>query len=302
MDRLSELETFLAVVETGGFTAAGRRTGVSQPAVSKAIGALENRLGVALFNRSTRNVTLTDQGQRYFDRMKPLIAEIEDANRDVIGSAVDLSGLIRIAVPTTFGRLHVLPIIPDLLSTFPNLQADLILSDLKRDMVEDRVDLVIRVGAVDEPDAIVRRLAKTPLVCVGSRQYFEKHGIPATPAELVDHNCLVYGGFREAANWPFVGPEGHFSVAVRGNLTSNSIETIRAGVLAGVGIGMFTKASLVEELSHPDTVAILDDYVQGTRDISFVWPNRRLVSARVRGVTDFLAASLQARIADVIAP
>jgi DNA-binding transcriptional LysR family regulator len=296
MDRLSELEAFLAVVETGGFTAAARRIGTSQPAVSKAIGALENRLGVALFNRSTRNVTLTDQGQRYFDRMKPLLEEIDDANREVIGSAVDMSGSIRIAVPTTLGRLHILPIIPDLLSRFPKLEVDLVLSDLMRDMVEDRVDLVIRVGFVEEPDAVVRRVAKTPLVCVGSRQYFEKHGIPTKPAELADHNCLVYRGFKESANWPFVGPEGHFSVAVRGNLTSNSIETIRAGVLAGVGIGMFTKASLVEELSHPDVVTILGEYVQGTRDISFVWPKRRLVSARVRHVTDFLAASLEGRI------
>jgi DNA-binding transcriptional LysR family regulator len=302
MDRFSELEAFLAVVETGGFTAAGRRTGASQPAVSKAIGALENRLGVTLFNRSTRNVTLTDQGQRYFDRMKPLLEEIEDANRELIGSGFDMSGSIRIAVPTTFGRLHILPIIPNLLSAHPNLEVDLVLSDVMRDMVEDRVDLVIRVGAVEEPDAVVRRLAKTPLVCVGSRLYFEKYGIPAKPAELKDHNCLVYGGFKESANWPFVGPQGHFSVTVRGNLTSNSIETIRAGVIAGVGIGMFTKASLVEELSHPDTVTILDDYVQGTRDISFVWPKRRLVSARVRRVTDFLAASLQERISGVVTP
>jgi DNA-binding transcriptional LysR family regulator len=228
--------------------------------------------------------------------MKPLLEEIDDANREVIGSAVDMSGPIRIAVPTTLGRLHILPIIPDLLSRFPKLEVDLVLSDLMRDMVEDRVDLVIRVGLVEEPDAVVRRVAKTPLVCVGSRQYFEKHGIPTKPAELADHNCLVYGGFKESANWPFVGPEGHFSVAVRGNLTSNSIETIRAGVLAGFGIGMFTKASLVEELSHPDVVTILGEYVQGTRDISFVWPKRRLVSARVRHVTDFLAASLEGRI------
>ena len=296
MDRLTELEAFLAVVETGGFTAAGRRTGASQPAVSKAIGALENRLGVALFNRSTRNVTLTDQGQRYFDRIKPLLEEIEDANREVIGSAVDMSGSIRIAVPTTFGRLHVLPVVPDLLSKYPRLEVDLVLSDRMRDMVEDRIDLAIRVGVVDEPDAVVRRLSRTPLVCVGSRQYFERHGVPTKPAELADHNCLVYGGFKQSANWPFVGPQGRFSVAVHGNLSSNSVETIRAGVLAGVGIGLFAKVSLVEDLSHPDVVTILDDYVQDTRDISFVWPKRRLISARVRHVTDFLAAALQDRI------
>lgn len=225
--------------------------------------------------------------------MKPLMEEIEDANREAVGSAADMSGSIRIAVPTTFGRLHVLPIIPNLLHKHPELAVDLILSDVMRDMVEDRIDLAIRVGAVEEPDAVVRRLSRTPLVCVGSRQYFERHGVPAKPAELAEHNCLVYGGFKEWANWPFVGPEGRFSVAVRGNLSSNSVETIRAGVLAGVGIGMFTKVSLVEELSHPDIITILDEYVQDTRDISFVWPKRRLVSARVRRVTDFLAASLQ---------
>jgi DNA-binding transcriptional LysR family regulator len=300
MDRLSEIEAFLAVVETGGFTAAGRRTGASQPTVSKAISTLENRLGVALFNRSTRNVTLTDQGQRYFDRMKPLFEEIEDANREIVRSAVDLSGSIRIAVPTTFGRLHIMPIIPDLLSRHPSLEVDLVLSDSMRDMVEDRVDLVIRVGSVEEPDAIVRRVAKTPVVCVGSRLYFDKHGIPAKPAELADHNCLVYGGVKDPANWPFLGPDGHFSISVRGNLTSNSIETVRAAVFAGVGIGMFTKASLVEELSHCDTVTILKDYVKSTKDISFVWPNRRLVSARVRHVTDFLAALLQRQLSSVI--
>jgi DNA-binding transcriptional LysR family regulator len=296
MDRLSELEVFIAVVETGGFTVAARRIGTSQPVVSKAIGTLENRLGVVLFNRSTRNVTLTDQGRRYFDRMKPLLEEIEDTNREVMGSGADMSGSIRIAVPTTFGRLHILPVIPNLLAEYPDLRVDLVLSDLRRDMVEDRVDLVIRVGAVEEPDAVVRRVVSTPLVCVGSRRYFEKHGVPLEPTELKRHNCLVYGGFEEVANWPFVGPKGHFSVAVRGNLTSNSMETIRAGVLAGVGIGMFTKASLVEELSHPDVVTILDDYVQATRDVGFVWPKRRLVSARVRRVTDFLAASLEGRL------
>ncbi|MFP3546579.1 LysR family transcriptional regulator [Rhizobium sp. SIMBA_035] len=293
MDRLSELEVFVAVVETGGFTAAARRTGTSQPAVSKAIGTLEERLGVALFNRSTRSVTLTDQGQRYFDRMKPLLEEIEDTNREAMGSRADMSGSIRIAVPTTFGRLHILPIIPKLLAECPGLRVDLLLSDLRRDMVEDRVDLVIRVGSVEEPDAVVRRVASTPLVCVGSRQYFKKHGVPSEPAELARHNCLVYGGFEEVANWPFVGPKGHFNVAVRGNLTSNSIETIRAGVLAGVGIAMFTKASLIEELSHPDVVTILDRYVQATRDISIIWPKRRLIPARTRRVTDFLSASLE---------
>ncbi|XKM43699.1 LysR family transcriptional regulator (plasmid) [Rhizobium ruizarguesonis] len=295
MDRLQELETFIAVVDAGGFSAAARRTGKSQPAVSKAIGALENRLGVALFHRSTRRVTLTDQGQRYFDRMKPLLEEIEDASREAMGSTLDMSGSIRVAAATTFGRLHILPLIPDLLATFPGLEMDLVLSDAMRDMVEDRIDLAIRVGPVDEPDAVVRRVAGSPLVCVGSKSYFEKHGIPQTPAELADHNCLLYA-VSESANWPFVGPKGPFSVAVHGNLSSNSVETIRAGVLAGVGIGLFAKVSLVEELSHPDVITVLDEYVRDVRDVSFIWPKRRFVSARVRRVTDYLASAIQKRL------
>jgi DNA-binding transcriptional LysR family regulator len=296
MDRFRELNAFIAVVEAGGFSAAARRIGDSQPAVSKAIGALEKRLGVMLFNRSTRSVTLTDQGQKYYDRTKPLVDEIDEADSELTSSTLNVSGPIRIAAASTFGRLHILPLIPDLLSLNPGLQVDLILSDFVRDMVEDRIDLAIRVGRVDELDAVVKRVAGTPLVCVGSRSYFEKRGIPKTPAELVDHNCLLYGGLTELANWPFVGPQGQFSVTVRGNLSSNSVETIRAGVLSGVGIGLFAKVSLADELRHPNVITILGEFLSDVRDVSLVWPKCRYVPARVRRVTDFFAEAIPRRI------
>ncbi|KFX66612.1 LysR family transcriptional regulator [Paraburkholderia fungorum] len=296
MDRFQELNAFIAVVEAGGFTAAARRTGDSQSAISKAIGALERRLGVALFIRSTRSVTLTDQGQRYYDRTKPLLDEMDDADSELTSSTHSVSGPIRIAASGTFGRLHVLPLIPDLLSLNPGLQVDLILSDFVRDMVEDGIDLAIRVGPVNDPDAIVRRVASTPLVCVGSRRYFEQRGMPKTPAELVDHNCLVYRGLTEPTHWPFVGPEGRFSVSVRGNLSSNSIETIRAGVLAGVGVGLFARISLADDLRHPDVITVLDEFIGDARDISLIWPRRRFVPARVRQVTDFFAEAIPRRI------
>ncbi|MGF6762907.1 DNA-binding transcriptional LysR family regulator [Paraburkholderia sp. GAS33] len=296
MDRFHELNAFIAVVEAGGFSAAARRTGESQSAISKAIGALEKRLGVMLFNRSTRSVTLTDQGQRYYDRTKPLVDEMDEADSELTSSTLNASGLIRIAASGTFGRLHILPLIPDLLALNPGLQVDLILSDFVRDMVEDRIDLAIRVGPVDDPDAVVRRVASTPLVCVGSRRYFEQHGMPKTPAELVDHNCLLYGGLIESANWPFVGPQGRFSVAVRGNLSSNSVETIRSGVLAGVGIGLFAKVSLADELLDPDVITIFDEFISDVRDVSLIWPKRRFVPARVRRATDFFAAALAERL------
>ena len=296
MDRFHELNAFIAVAEAGGFSAAARRTGESQPALSKAIGALEKRLGVVLFNRSTRSVTLTDQGQSYYDRTKPLIDEMDEVDSELTSSTLNVSGLVRIAVASTFGRLHVLPLIPELLERHPGLQVDLILADSVRDMVEDRIDLAIRIGPVGELDAVVKRVAGTPLVCVGSRRYFSQHGMPKTPADLADHNCLLYSGLTESNNWPFKGPEGQFSVPVRGTLSSNSVETIRAGVLAGVGIGLFTKASLTEELRHPDVVTVLDEFVGDVRDVSLVWPKRRYVPARVRRATEFFATTLPQRM------
>jgi DNA-binding transcriptional LysR family regulator len=296
MDRLHELNAFIAVAEAGGFSAAGRRSGDAQPNISKAIAALEKRLGVALFTRSTRSVMLTDQGQQYYDRVKLLVEELEAAENELTSSSLSVAGLVRISVASTFGRLHILPLIPELLSLYPDLKVDLVLSDFVRDMVEDRIDLAIRVGPVDELDAVARRVAGTPLVCVGSRRYFDQHGLPRTPADLVGHNCLLYGGLREAADWPFVGPDGPFSVRVHGNLSSNSVETIRAGVLAGLGIGLFARISLADELSHPDVTPILDDFVSGVRDISLVWPKRRLVAARVRRATEFFAEAIPKRL------
>ncbi|MGN6667994.1 MAG: LysR family transcriptional regulator [Trinickia sp.] len=293
MDRFQELNAFIAVVEAGGFSAAARRLGESQSAISKAVNALEKRLGVALLHRSTRKVTLTDQGQLYYERMGPLVDEIQVADNELTSTTLDVSGLIRIAAPSTFGRLHVLPLIPALLAQHPGLRIDVVLSDAVRDMVEDRIDLAIRVSPVEEPDSVMRRVAATSLVCAGSRRYFEKFGVPHTPAELKDHNCLVYG---EMTEWPFAGPEGQFNVPVRGNLSSNSAETILAGVLAGVGIGMFHRASLVGEFRHPDIVTVLDDFVQQPREVSLVWPKRRFVPTRVRSATDFLADALAQRI------
>jgi len=292
MNRFQELSAFLAVVEAGGFSAAARRTGESQSAVSKAVGALEKRLGVMLLNRNTRSVTLTDQGQKYYDRMKPLLEQMHEADSELIGSKNKLSGLIRISAGSTFGRLLILPLIPELLAQNPGLQVDLILSDLPRDMVQDRIDLGIRIGRVEEPDAVVRRLGSTPLVCAGSRRYFERRGTPKTPSELVNHNCLLYSGLAEPAGWPFVGPQGRFSVPVKGNLSSNTVEATRAAVLAGVGIAMFTRISLADELQHPDIITILDEFIADAKDVSLVWPKRKFVAARVRRATDYFAEAL----------
>lgn len=293
MDRFQELSAFIAVVETGGFTAAARILGESQSSISKAVNALEKRLGVALLHRSTRKVTLIDQGQKYYERTRPLLDEINIADNELASSTLEVTGLFRIAAPSTFGRLHVLPLLPELLSRHPGLKVDLVLSDTLRDMVADRIDLAIRLSPSNDPDSVVRRVGNTSLICAGSRHYFAQYGIPGTPADLVEHNCLVYG---EMTEWSFTGPAGRFSVPVCGNLSSNSAETILAGVQAGVGIGMFYRASLVEALKHADVITVLDEFVNENQDVNLVWPKRRFISTRVRLATDFFTQKLPLRI------
>ncbi len=293
MDRFHELTAFIAVAEAGDFSAAARRTGNSQSSISKSVSALEKRLGILLFMRNTRSVTLTDEGRSYYQRTKPLLEEIETADSELSSRTLNVVGRVRIAVAATFGRLHILPLIPGLLALYPGLKIDIVLSDSVRDMVDDRIDLAIRVGAITELDSVVLQVATSRLVCAGARCYFDQRGIPSTPDDLIHHNCLVYEGAGKGALWYFTGPQGKYCVPVSGNLRSNSVETIRAGVLAGLGIGLFTRMSLSNELSHPDIVTVLDDYLDEVLNVSLIWPNRRLVTSRVRRVTEYFADKLQ---------
>ena len=293
MDRFQELTAFVAVVDAGGFSAAARRIGDSQSVISKSVSALERRLGVQLLNRSTRSVTLTDRGRKYYERTKPLLDEMAQADGELMNSTLELSGLVRVAASSTFGRLHVLPLIPQLLALHPKLRLDLQLADGVQDLLAEGVDLAIRISPVYSPDAVVKRVASSSLVCVGSRRYFEQHGTPQTPEDLARHNCIVFNGID---SWAFDGPRGKFNVRVSGNLSSNTVETILSAVQAGVGIGMFYRATLTNELRDADVVTVLDDFISEGRDVSLIWPIRKFISARVRQVTEFFATALAERI------
>lgn len=293
MDRFQELTAFLAVVEAEGFSSAARRLGESQSGISKSVSALERRLGVQLLHRSTRVVTVTDAGRQYYERMKPLLEEMTQADGELASSTQELSGRVRIAASSTFGRLHVLPLIPELIARHPKLKLDIQLSDGVQDLLAEGIDLAIRISPAYSPDAVVKRVTRTSLVCVGSRGYFERHGTPKTPEDLTRHNCLIFNGMID---WAFEGPEGKYSVRVGGNVSSNTVETILSAVKAGLGIGMFYGASLAGDLHDADIVTVLDEFIGETRDVSLIWPNRKFIPARVRQVTEFFAGALAQRL------
>lgn len=186
----------------------------------------------------------------------------------------------------------MLPLLPQLLALHPRLKLDLKLTDGVQDLLAESIDLAIRISPARSPDAVVKRVTTTSLVCVGSRRHVDQHGTPTTPDELVHHNCLVFNGMDD---WVFDGPRGRHSVRVSGNLSSNTVETILSAVQAGVGIGMFYRATLASDLLDADIVTVLDEFIGETRDVSLIWPHRKSIPARVRQVTEFFASALAQR-------
>jgi DNA-binding transcriptional LysR family regulator len=292
MDRLDELRCFIAVVETGGFSKAADQRGVTQGMVSRAVATLERRLGAMLFHRSTRRVVPTDEGLSFYERCTPLLEELDDAAAQIAQRASALKGILRVALPATFGRLQIAPLLPSILARHPDLVIDVTTADGRTDLVAQAIDVALRVGGEDEPAEIVKRLARTRVRIVGSRSYFEKHGTPLHPSELVAHNCLVYGRDASSADWPFSGPEGVFRVPVKGSLRSDNVDTIRAAVIGGEGLAAMTEASMVEGLIMPLSKTVLDDFVPWTFDVKAVWVKRRFVPAKVRMFVDFLSEHL----------
>jgi DNA-binding transcriptional LysR family regulator len=236
MDRLAAMEAFVRVVETGSFSAAARALNVGQPAVSKTIAHLEERLGVRLLRRSTRGLSPTEAGQHFVDRAKRAIEEANEADTAARGAGASLTGRLRICAAVTFARLHVIPRLSKFLAGHPHLTMDVILDDRVIDLVEEGVDVALRMGTLADSSLTVRKLASAPRHVVGTAAYFERSGVPATPAELAEHSVVIYVPDSGGGTYTFRQGATELSVSVSGRLRVSAAEGARAGVLAGMGL------------------------------------------------------------------
>ena len=294
MDGLDQIRCFAAVYESGSFSKAAGLRGIQQGMASKAIASLERRLGVSLFHRSTRRVVPTEDGRLFYERCTPLIEELDDVTQQVSRGAGTLRGGLRVAAPATFGRLHLAPLLPLLLSQHPNLVFDVSFEDMRTDLIGAGVDVALRIGGEDNPNEVVRKLGRTRVRLVGATRYFEIHGIPRHPLDLANHDCLMYAR-GASTHWRFSGPEGVFDVPIAGRLKSDNVDALRVAVSAGAGLAVLTEASLTEELLPPYAQTVLDDYLPWLLDIKAVWVKRRFVPRKVRMFVDFLAEHLPNR-------
>ena len=238
MDTFAGMRLLTEVVEGGNFSAAARALGMAPSSVARAIGALEDELGVRLLSRTTRKLSLTEAGRLYHERSKRILAEVEDARLSVSRLEAEPRGLLRLSVPVAFGRLHIAPALPAFLASYPAVRIDLSLTDAFIDLVEEGVDLAIRIGELQDSSLIARRLARNTRVICGSAGYFERAGVPIAPADLGQHNCLVYKRQSNRAVWRLRDPEQTYEVEVRGSLWANNADALHTAALAGLGLAI----------------------------------------------------------------
>ena len=291
MDRLAAMETFVYVVETGSFSAAARRLNIGQPAVSKAIAHLEARLAVRLLLRSTRGLTPTEAGLAFFERSKRAIEEADEADNAARGAASGLTGNLRICAAVTFGRLHIVPHLGPFLDQNPGLNIDLMLDDRNVNLVEEGVDIALRMGALSDSGLTARKIAECRRVVLGTPAYFEKHGDPTCPADLSKHQAVVYtlGG---GASWQFRNGTDDQSVIITGRIRVNAAEGLRAALLAHQGLTMASEWMFAPELANGAVREVMKDWTLPNQDLWAVFPTGRMASAKARAFVEYVQGLL----------
>jgi len=290
VDIVEPLKTFLRVYETKSFSAFAKESGSSQPTVSRQIAALESRLGARLFDRTTRALTPTDEGTRFYDYAVRALEALAEAEASVGRGRGAATGTLRLACPVALGRLHVVPRMARFLARHPDVRLDLILSDAFVDLVEEGIDLSLRVGAVTAPGLIARRIGETRRVTIASPDYLQRRGTPDHPQDLARHDCVIYTRLATGTRWHFSGQNGPVEVDVDGRFRANNSEAVREAVLAGLGIGLVPVWLLSDEIGSGRVRVVLEDFEPARLPMNAVYTSRRFVPTKVRAMIDFLEA------------
>jgi len=284
---IGDLEIFARVARTGNMSAAGREMGLSPAVVSKRISQLEERLGARLFQRTTRQLTLTETGAGYFKRVVDILNLCEEAEDFISRRNTHPRGVLKITVPTAFGRLHVAPHIDGFLTRYPEIQLDVHVGDGFVDLIREGYDLAIRIGELQDSSLVARRIAPDSRVICAAPAYLDKYGIPTLLADLEAHNCLAVDS---AEAWRLEGPEGALQFRPHGSVRSNSAEFIRELVIAGCGIGFLSTWDASAALRDGRLRVVLPHYgCGGNSAVHAVYPSREFMPAKVDALIEFLA-------------
>ncbi|MDF8355325.1 LysR family transcriptional regulator [Ensifer adhaerens] len=289
MDRPEAMAVFLAVVEEGDFSAAARRLRMTPSGVSKIVGRLEARLGVRLLQRSTRSISLTSEGSAYAESSRRILGDMEDAEVAIQPGAVP-RGRLRVSLPSAFGHRLIVPMLPDFIERFPEIDLELDFSDAVVDLMNGEADVALRVAEQSDSTLVTRRLAPNRRVICAAPAYLERHGAPQTPDDLQRHVCLAITARGRLNVWEFQDGNGRRAIRVRGSVEANSTEALRRLALAGIGIVRLSELLVGGDIKAGLLVPLLtgSNYAEA-EPITVVYPHRRFLPPRVRVFIDFLA-------------
>ncbi len=293
MDRLQAMTAFVRVVETGSFSAAARQLRVGQPAISKTVAQLEERLQVRLLVRSTHALSPTDAGLRFYERAKGAIREVEEAELEARGAGASLSGRLRFSAATTFARISVVPRLPEFLARHPFLDVDVILDDRVIDLVSEGIDVGLRLGTLADSAAVARKIASGRRSVVATPRYLDRAGTPMTPTDLAHHHAVAYSQLGN--DWAFRSGGEEVSITMRGRLRLSAAEGIRAAVLADMGLAVASDWMFAPELASGAVQRLLPDWTLPPIDLWAVFPTGRLASAKARAFADFVEEALSGK-------
>lgn len=289
MDRFLAMESFVRVVERGGFSAAAQDLRISRAMVSRHVQELETHLGARLLHRTTRKVSLTEAGQVYYERSAHLLADLAAADSEVGELHARPRGTLRVNGPVVFGVRHLAPAVADYMRAFPEVNIELTLNDRTVDLIEEGFDMAVRIGVLGDSSLIARRLAPCRLVVVASPDYLARRGNPLQPTDLMKHDCIRYMYGEGGDIWHFGGPQGPVSVRVQGQLRTNNGDAMRIAAAQGAGIAVIPSFIVSDELLSGALVPVLPGW-RGAEEMAVhaIYPPGRNPSAKLRSFIDFL--------------
>jgi DNA-binding transcriptional LysR family regulator len=288
MDRLAAMEAFVLVVDTGSFSAAARRLKVGQPAVSKWVVQLEERLGVKLLVRTTRGLTATEAGLNYYERARRSIEEADEAESAAGGAGSGLTGRLRICGAVTFARIHLMPRLPEFLARHPELEMEVVLDDRNIDLVQEGIDVALRMGQLSDSSLTAKRIASGRHVVVGTPAYFERTGKPTAPGDLAAHQAVIYDQEAGGQDWTFQRDDAEIAVILKGRLRVSAAEGVRAAVLANAGIAVASEWMFSPEIADRTVQMVLPDWELPRIDLWAVFPAGRTATTKARTFTLFV--------------
>ena len=290
MDRSGDLAAFVKVVEANGFSAAAPQLSLTPSAVSKLVTRLEERLGVRLFNRTTRQLGLTEDGEAFYRDASRIVREIEEAESAIGRRGKSARGVLKITTSLAFGTHQILPLVPEFLDLHPAIELDLSFTDRVVDLVQEGFDVAFRIGRLADSSFVARKIGEDRRVVVASPDYLEKHGTPTEPDDLATHNCVCFRDRLYMNRWPFTIDGQMRELTVHGNCRADDGDTIYQLAVEGVGIARLTRLTVARAIRDGKLRQILQDYIADDAvPIHAVYPHRRLLSPKVTAFVDFLS-------------